>query len=210
MSRIRQIIGAAIACGLAACSGEPASEKVPENPEVLLATDRGDIVIEVYVDRAPVSAGNFMRYVEEGRYQPGEFYRVIRPDNDQGTPAINAVQGGLPEGEEPLAPVTHETTDVTGILHEDGVVSLARADPGTASSEFFISIGDNPSLDHGGMRNPDALGFAAFGRVIAGMDIVREIQQMRDTAPSDEPYFEGQILSDPVQFTASVMDAEEE
>ncbi|MCJ7679342.1 MAG: peptidylprolyl isomerase, partial [Candidatus Aminicenantes bacterium] len=73
-------------------------------------------------------------------------------------------------------PIGHETTETTGVKHEDGVISMARSEPGTASSEFFICINAQPELDFGGKRNPDGQGFAAFGRVIEGMDIVRKIQ----------------------------------
>ena len=89
--------------------------------------------------------------------------------------------------------IAHEPTSVTGIRHLDGVVSMARSEPGSASTEFFICIGDQPALDFGGNRNPDGQGFAAFGKVIKGMEVVRSIQIMRDT---------GQYLTDPVKINA--------
>ena len=92
-----------------------------------------------------------------------------------------------------MAPVAHETTAQTGILHTDGVISMARDAPGTATTEIFICVGDQPSLDFGGMRNPDGQGFAAFGRVVSGMDVVRAIHQ----SPAG-----GQTLTPPVAITA--------
>lgn len=94
-----------------------------------------------------------------------------------------------------MPPIKHETTAETGILHGDGVISMARAEPGTASSEFFICIGDQPELDYGGMRNPDGQGFAAFGKVIEGMDVVRKIQSLKD---------EGQMLKEKVDITSVI------
>jgi len=95
---------------------------------------------------------------------------------------IEVIQGGLGFDESPLSlsPIVHESTDKTGILHKDGVISMARVEPGSASSEFFICIGDQPELDFGGKRNPDGQGFAAFGKVIKGMDVVRKIQSQPD------------------------------
>jgi peptidyl-prolyl cis-trans isomerase A (cyclophilin A) len=92
---------------------------------------------------------------------------------------IEVIQGGLYEDNHPqaLPPIAHETTNQTGVLHTDGVISMARMEPGTATCEFFICIGDQPALDYGGKRNPDGQGFAAFGKVVKGMDVVKEIHQ---------------------------------
>lgn len=151
-----------------------------DNPRVLMSTELGDIIIEVYEDKAPITAVNFLRYVDENRFKKASFYRVVRldnqPDNDI---TIEVIQGGIGfiESDSRLPAISHETTDKTGIEHKDGIISMARREPGTASSEFFICIGDQPELDFGGKRNPDGQGFAAFGRVIQGMDVVRTIQQ---------------------------------
>ncbi|MCI5043484.1 MAG: peptidylprolyl isomerase [Aquisalinus sp.] len=175
--------------------------------QVTLLTDLGNITLELYPEKAPVSVSNFLAYVDAGHYEKGEIYRVVRFDNDRGNPKINVIQGGLNlDQAAPLPSIEHETTDKTGILHTDGVISMARLEPGTAASEFFISIGNNPSLDYGGMRNPDKQGFAAFGRVIKGMDVVQEIHALTQTAPADDPYFEGQILAEPIKFSASYKD----
>jgi peptidyl-prolyl cis-trans isomerase A (cyclophilin A) len=169
---------------------------------VVLRTDLGDILVEVYPDKAPAAAGDFLRYVDEGLYKDAAFYRVVRPDNDNGSPVISVIQGGLLDMSAAGAPIPHETTAQTGLLHTDGVLSIGRTEPGTGSAAaFFIVLDDQPSLDLGGMRNPDQLGFASFGRVIEGMDVVRRINALEATAASDDAYTEGQILAPPIRFT---------
>lgn len=151
-----------------------------ENPRILMKTELGDILIEVYPDKAPITVANFLRYVDEDRFEGASFYRVVTMDNQpQSDIKIEVIQGGLSRtgGSDPLPPIEHETTDKTGVLHTDGAISMARLMPGSASSEFFICVGDQPSLDFGGMRNRDGQGFAAFGKVIEGMDVVRKIQE---------------------------------
>lgn len=151
-----------------------------ETPRVILKTELGDIEVELYLERAPITVANFLNYVDARRFRGATFYRVVRlgnqPDNDV---KIDVVQGGLGQDdrESRLPPIRHETTRETGILHTDGVISMARLEPGTASSEFFICVGDQPELDFGGRRNPDGQGFAAFGKVTRGMDVVRAIHQ---------------------------------
>lgn len=172
----------------------PQEEISYADPQVLLITELGDIVIEIYVRDAPVTARNFLRYVDENRYQDAQFYRVVTSDNQlDNNIKIEVIQGGIgfTESELRLPMIMHETTNRTGIRHRDGVISMARAEPGTADSEFFICIGDQPELDYGGKRNPDKQGYAAFGRVIAGMEIVRLIQQ----EPADV-----QMLTKPVRI----------
>jgi len=115
---------------------------------------------------------------------------------------IEVIQGGL--GMEvpdlPFEPIAHETTQTSGILHKDGVISMGRLEPGTATSEFFICINDQPELDFGGDRYPDGQGFATFGKVVKGMDIVRAIQAMKTDMPENEEleYTSGQMLIEPV------------
>jgi len=185
----------AAAVFLTGCGGR---EKGQPNPEVTLKTELGDIRVEVFTDRAPVTSANFMRYVDENRFRGAAFYRTVtmdnQPDNDI---KIEVIQGGL--GEDPdglgLPPIEHETTAKTGVLHMDGAISMARSSPGSASSEIFICIGDQPELDFGGKRNPDGQGFAAFGKVVEGMDVVRKIQAQ----PED-----GQLLNPQIEITGVV------
>jgi peptidyl-prolyl cis-trans isomerase A (cyclophilin A) len=166
---------------------------------VTLDTAAGEIDVAVFTGRAPLSAADFLRYVERGLYDGGAFYRAVRAENDHGTPKIAVIQGGLVDESKALPPVAHETTRDTGITHRDGTVSLARGAPGTGSGgAFFICIGDQPALDFGGTRNPDGQGFAAFGRVVRGMDVVRKIHAMPAAAPSPSEYMAGQLLSEPV------------
>lgn len=148
------------------------------NPKVIIETNLGDITIELFEKQAPVTTKNFIRYIDEKRYEGATFYRVVTPANQPDSKIkIEVVQGGLYEDDHPqtLPPIAHENNKQTGILHRDGVISMARYGPGTATFEFFICIGDQPSLDYGGERNPDNQGFAAFGKVIDGMDVVRKI-----------------------------------
>jgi len=160
-----------------------------QNPRVIISTELGDIEAELYTSKAPVTANNFLMYVDSGRYNNGFacFYRVVRMDNQPDKKVkIEVTQGGFYEDslieKYQLTPIRHETTKETGVLHKDGVLSMARLEPGTASSEFSICIGDQPELDFGGKRNPDGQGFAAFGKVTKGMDIVKKIQLMEDNA----------------------------
>lgn len=181
------------------CLNVSAAYAGDEIARVLMVTGEGNIDIELYLDKAPLTAENFLALVDGGHLDGASFYRVVTYENDNGKPKIEVIQGGLGEEKEsPFEPIAHETTEQTGILHTDGVISMARGDVGTASSEFFICIGDQPGLDYGEMRNPDRQGFAAFGRVTKGMDVVRRINGLPADAPSDSEYTEGQILADPV------------
>lgn len=170
-------------------------------PTVLIQTELGNIHIELYPAQAPLTVANFLRYVDQGRYPGASFYRVVRLDNQAQSPVkIEVVQGGLGMDEHPgkLPPIPHETTAVTGLKHLDGTLSMARLEPGSAASEFFICVGDQPELDFGGRRYADGQGFAAFGRVIEGMEVVRAIQQR--PSGGDRPPVQGQWLLEPVKI----------
>jgi len=158
----------------------------------LIRTSMGDITIELYPDRAPLTVANFLKYVDTHLYDGTHFFRTVRMDNQPDNAIkIEVIQGGdVPPGRE-LPAVIHESTMKTGILHRDGTVSMARKEIGTATCNFFICIHDQPQLDYGGRRNPDGQGFAAFGKVISGMETVRRIHQL----PAD-----GQILFQPVMI----------
>jgi peptidyl-prolyl cis-trans isomerase A (cyclophilin A) len=169
---------------------------------VVMKTNAGDMRIELYPQAAPVTVENFLKYVDGGHYSNSHFYRVVRMDNqEQNNIKIEVIQGGMQLEDEdlPFEAITHESTQATGIKHLDGVISMARGSPGTAASEFFICVNDQPELDFGGQRNPDELGFAAFGKVVDGMDVVRAIQAMDTDTPQGElEYTSGQILLEPV------------
>jgi peptidyl-prolyl cis-trans isomerase A (cyclophilin A) len=163
----------------------------PATPvRVLLTTELGDLELEVDVARAPVTASNFLRYVREGRYDGGRFHRTVRADNQpQGPVKIDVVQAGVAPATAKAdhAPIRLERTRDTGLRHVDGAISMARAGPDTATSDFFVCVGAQPELDFGGRRNPDGQGFAAFGRVVAGMDVVRRIHRAPANGQSLEP-----------------------
>lgn len=156
----------------------PAAPVTSDSVRVVFETDLGSFELEVAVDRAPVTAANFLRYVDNGQYEGGSFYRTVHADNQPNDSIrIAVIQAGRNRGAAipSFPPIALERTSETGITHRDGTISMARAGPDTATHSFFICIGDQPSLDYGGMRNADGQGFAAFGRVVAGMDVVRAI-----------------------------------
>ncbi|MFL3657394.1 MAG: peptidylprolyl isomerase [Opitutales bacterium] len=176
-----------------------------ESINVKLVTSSGDIRFELYPDRAPATVVNFLKYIDGGHLNGGSFYRVVRLNNqEQNTIKIEVIQGGLSgvENAKAFDPIPLEPTNMTKIKHLDGALSMARSAPNSGTSEFFVCVNAQPSLDFGGKRNPDGQGFAAFGRVIEGMDVVRRIQNMKtDTpAPGKLAYTSGQSLLESVEF----------
>jgi peptidyl-prolyl cis-trans isomerase A (cyclophilin A) len=164
-------------------------------PRVVIRTELGPIEVEIDSIHAPATSANFLRYVDLGFYRFGRFHRTVRADNQPDSKIkIAVIQGGLDSTRvKDFPPIPLERTSKTHLHHRDGTVSMARDGPDTATSDFFICIGDQPELDYGGRRNPDGQGFAAFGRVMLGMDIVRKIQ----AAPA-----KGQTLTPPVRILA--------
>ncbi len=168
------------------------SAAAAEKPVVRIKTEKGDITVEVDPARAPVTAANFLRYVEAKLYDGSSFHRTVTLANQPNDVVrIEVIQGGqLPEEKE-FPPIAHETTAMSGLRHLDGTISMARSKPGSATSSFFFCVNDQPELDFGGKRNPDGQGFAAFGRVVQGMDVVRSIQAL----PA-----QGQQLTPPIKI----------
>ena len=165
-----------------------------ENPHIQIQTRIGNIEVELYPDKAPQTVRAILSYIDSGFYKDASFYRVLNMNNQPSdAPKAELIQGGLwnkKGARRDLMPgIPHESTNQTGILHTDGVVSLARQEPGTANTEFFICIGNQAGFDYGGENNPDGQGYAAFGKVIKGMDIVRRIYNM----PEEEQYFDPPI-----------------
>lgn len=149
------------------------------DPKVVIETTLGDITIELFPNEAPVTVENFLKYVQDGTYDSSAFYRTVTLDNQPNNDVlIEVIQGGAWKtlDIENFQPISHETTQETGIKHLSGTISMARNGPGTATTEFFICINDQPELDFGGKRNPDGQGFAAFGQVLSGMETVIAIQ----------------------------------
>lgn len=168
----------------------PAPAAAGDAPRVVLETALGEVEIAVDAARAPVTARNFLRYVEGGRYDGGRFHRTVTPENQPGRKVkIDVIQAGAAPAREkddfPAIPL--ERTRDTGLSHVDGAVSMARDKPDSATSDFFVCVGDQPSLDFGGARNPDGQGFAAFGRVVRGMDVVRWIWRSPARGQALEP-----------------------
>src|SRR5262249_11396420 len=175
------------------CSVVPAQNQ-KEPVHVLITTTLGDIEVEVDTVKAPITAGNFLKYGDGKFYDGGQFHRTVTPDNQPDNKVkIEVIQAGInPKKEkEEFPPIKLERTKQTKLLHKNGTISMARDGPDTATSDFFICVGDQLELDFGGKRNPDGQGFAAFGRVVKGMDVVKKIQ----AAPG-----EGQKLPPPVKI----------
>lgn len=174
------------------------AEPVPKRPRVTIQTAIGDIEVELDRERAPITVTNFLYYVHEGLYSDGMFHRTVTLSNQSSNKVkIEVIQASADPAKtnefRPAIPI--ERTGDTGLKHRDGTISMARDGPNTAQDEFFICIGDQPELDFGGKRNPDGQGFAAFGKVVKGMDVVRRIQ----AAPAD-----GQKLTPPVRIQRAV------
>lgn len=164
----------------------------------ILETSLGKIEVELFTDKAPLSAGHFIRMVREGYLNKGSFYRTVTMENQpRNKVKILVVQGGLMEDRlvDKAPRVAHETTEQTGLSHLRGALSFARSEPGSASTEFFITLRDEPELDFGGKRNPDGQGFAVFGRVVSGMDVVEKIHRLKE---------KGQRILEPLPFTLSM------
>lgn len=160
------------------------------NPHVVINTSAGAIEVMLFEKEAPKSVAGFLRNIDSGYYQNASFYRVLNNDNQQ-SDAYKAelIQGGMwrtrRRTDMNIQPIPHETTGQTGLSHTNGTLSFARMEPGTATTEFFICIGDQKGFDFGGDNNPDKQGYAAFGRVVKGMDVVQTIYNR----PEDDQYF---------------------
>ena len=202
LARRDVLIGAGL---LAAFPAAAQVAPVPKPPvRVALETPQGRIVIELAVAEAPVTTANFLRYVDRKLYDKATFFRASRAP---GAVDYGLIQGGL-QGIGALPPIAHEPTTQTGIKHVDGVVSIARTAPGTATSDLFICVGDAPYLDANpaapnNAQGADNLGFAAFGRVVEGMDVVKKILALPTPGKAINPVMKGQILDPPVPITSA-------
>jgi peptidyl-prolyl cis-trans isomerase A (cyclophilin A) len=158
----------------------------------IIQTSLGDIQVELYPDKAPVTVANFLKYVDQKLYDGTTFFRVCTPENEkERTIKIEVIQGGdVPESKQ-FEAIPIETTKQTGLSHKNGSISMARDTPNSATSSFFICINDQPELDFAGKRNPDGQGFAAFGKVSKGMKVVRKIQSQKN---------KNQQLNEPVKI----------
>ena len=161
-----------------------------------LDTGAGRIVLELYPDKAPITVANFLHYVNSKRFDGAEFFRAARA---AGAPTYGLIQGGgFKDAAKLYKPITLEPTSRTGLHHGDGAISMARAAPNSAQADFFIVVGDSPGLDANPSAPGDNLGFAAFGRVAEGMDVVHAILAMPTDGHARNPTMQGQILTQPV------------
>jgi peptidyl-prolyl cis-trans isomerase A (cyclophilin A) len=184
--------------GLGAASAWPAAAQTVVAPaapvRVELITAAGRIVIDLAVDKAPLTTANFLRYVDRKLYDKATIFRASRV---RGAPEYGLIEGGL-QGVGVLKPVPHESTTLTGLKHVDGTISLARAAPGTGTSDFFICVGPAASLDANPGATGDNAGFAAFGQVSEGIEVVRQILAMPTPGKAINPVMQGEILDPPL------------
>ncbi|WP_207802057.1 peptidylprolyl isomerase [Flavobacterium aquariorum] len=156
-----------------------------------ITTSLGEITVELYPEKAPITVANFLKYIDAHLYDNCSFFRAVTLNNQpKDSIKIEVIQGGEIDSIKTFAPIALETTKQTGLSHKNGTLSMARDKPNSATTNFFICINDQPSLDYGGKRNIDGQGFAAFGSVIKGMKIVKKIQQLH---PEQSQYFKPEI-----------------
>lgn len=167
----------------------------PTRPRVRLQTDRGVIVAELAADKAPITVANFLHYVDTGHMDGAVFYRA---SHAPGAPTVGFIEAGVKDPAKLYPPIAHESTLQTGLKHLDGTLSMARFAPGSAASDFSIVCGEAPQMDAHPELPGDNLGYAAFGQVIEGMDVVRAILALPTGGDAVNPQMQGEMLSPPV------------
>lgn len=202
----RPVLLAAAYATLSAAAPPTPAAPAPAKPQIGVAirTEVGTIVLALDAVRAPVTTANFLRYVDQKRFNGATFYRAMHLD--WGDQPNGLIQGGI--GNDPrraLKPIAHEPTDRTGIVHKAGTISMARFAPGTATGDFSILLSDMPALD----ANPGAItadgkaGFAAFGRVVSGMDVARRIWDTPRSTTKGDGVMRGQMLEPAVRIVGA-------
>jgi peptidyl-prolyl cis-trans isomerase A (cyclophilin A) len=178
----------------------PSPTPAPANVRVALETSEGRIVVELERAKAPVTTANFLRYVDQKRLDGTIFYRTVKV-----MPRFGFVQFGVQNApKRVLPPIKHEPTTTTGLKHLNGTLSIGRLEPGTARGDFTIMVGDQPSFDAGPAASGDKLGYAAFGKVIEGMEIVYKVHDAPvDPALTDRGAFKGEMLAKPVKIVSA-------
>ena len=202
----RTFLTAGMAMIVTACSKpaakpapKPAAPPAPPPPEtvrVSLMTSEGEIVLELEAKKAPLTTANFLHYIDTGKLDGGHFWRALKVGKTDGF-----IQAAITTP--PYPPIAHESTKQTGLSHTDGVISMSRYAPGTATIDFTISVGDMTYLDAGGSGSADGEGYAAFGHVVSGMDVVKRILHGRTDRKRDEDGLEDQMLAKPVTITTA-------
>lgn len=181
----------------------PAAVSAQATTNVVITTERGEIVVALETERAPVSSANFLRYADEERFDGTVFYRVMKLD--WGEQPNGLIQGGTQwDPERILPPIAHEPTSETGVKHLAGAISMARLEPGTATGDFSILVSPQPGLDADPAAEDPELraGYAAFGRVIEGMDVVRAIFAAPVDPDKGEGWMKGQMIAEPVRIVS--------
>ena len=192
-----RVVACAFLAVLSLLSSSPVEAKPAAPVRVRLETAQGPIVIELDMKRAPITAGNFLRYAQEKRFDGTFFYRAARKRNN---PKFGLVQGGINHRVvRARLPIVHEPTSRTGLRHVDATVSMARNAPGTAMGDFFITIGPAPYLD----ARPGSVGYAAFGRVVAGMPLVKKMLAAPTYPGGRTPTTKGQTMIAPVRINSA-------
>ncbi|MEE2567567.1 peptidylprolyl isomerase [Hyphobacterium marinum] len=199
---LRPALASLAALTLLACSPDDDTSDSPGMVSAIIETRAGDITLALDAAAAPVTVANFVALAEAGAFDGTSFYRTVRADNDRPEARIDVIQGGAGfDGLPGAVPIAHERTDATGLTHTRGAISMARNEPGSASSEFFIVITDSLILDAGpDGRHPDGEGFAVFGYVTGGMEVAEAIWQAptgNDSAPDG---YSAQWLTEPVRI----------
>jgi peptidyl-prolyl cis-trans isomerase A (cyclophilin A) len=175
---------------------QPAAAPKPATVRVSLQTSLGAILIELEKERAPLTTANFLRYIDQKRMDGANFYRATKVGEGFGL-----IQGGTRnDPKRTLAAIAHEPTSQTGLSHVDGAIAMARNAPGSATGDFFITVGAFPTMDADPSQPGDNLGFAVFGRVVEGMDVVRAILAAPTSPTEGEGVMKGQMLSPPVRI----------
>jgi peptidyl-prolyl cis-trans isomerase A (cyclophilin A) len=196
---LARLIALALLCLAAPANAQDsvaASPPAPATTRIVIETSEGNIVVALETERAPVTAGNFLRYVDARRYDGAIIYRAMNF-----VPGAGLIQGGIRDARRLYPPIAHEPTSRTGLSHLDGAISMGRDAPGTAQSDFFITVGDAMTvLDAGPNSGGDLLGFPAFGRVVEGMDVVRRILAAPVSATEGEGAMRGQMLAPPIRI----------
>jgi peptidyl-prolyl cis-trans isomerase A (cyclophilin A) len=211
----RTLIGLSAALALStvaqAQTPPPASDAAPPtpapapalkpNPRVKIDTAQGSIVVELYRDKAPITVANYLKYVDRGLFNGATFYRASRPPGYTATD-YGSIQGGLQnDPAKVLPPIAHEPTTKTGLKHGDGTISMGRHAPGTAQADWFITLGDMSYLDADPKNPRGQPGFAAFGQVVEGLDVVKKIIALPVDPNKGEGAMKGEILRQPIRIT---------
>ena len=188
----------------------PAAVSAQATTNVVIATELGDIVVALETERAPITAANFLRYADEKRFDGTVFYRVMKLE--WGEQPNGLVQAGTQwDPDRILPPIAHEPTDLTGVKHIAGAISMARGEPGTANGDWSITLSALVGLDADPTSDdPERrAGYAAFGHVVEGMEVVRKIFEAPLDPDKGEGWMKGELIADPVEILSVRRQAEE-